>query len=57
MRKLEINETTEVLGGDWLDRVMKQWYKCANGSSRDCERVNRMVERHLDDIQNLYDMS
>ena len=46
MKTLSLNESSSVMGGAFIDRLMKQWYKCLNGSGYACARVNRMAARH-----------
>lgn len=46
MRKLELSENSNIVGGEMIDRLFKQWYKCIAGSSYACGRVNRMAARH-----------
>ena len=45
MRKLELKENSNVLGGDWEARYYKQIRKCARGNNSSCKRAMRMLSR------------
>ncbi len=44
MRKLELNESSEIFASGLAERMRKQMNKCYNHG--DCARFYRMVERH-----------
>ena len=45
MKKLKLEESAAVVAGKRIHRIIKQDYKCANGSGRACRRAERMRER------------
>jgi len=47
MKKLNLQIKITTFGGDRIARMMKQNYKCSQGSSRACRRALRIFARTL----------
>jgi hypothetical protein len=45
MTKLNLQESSKIVGGDRDARFEKQYYKCMNGSIRACNRALRILDR------------
>jgi hypothetical protein len=46
VKKLNLVESSKIVGGDFESRLNKQLHKCGRGSARACRRADRMIERH-----------
>jgi hypothetical protein len=48
MKKLDLKTTSEIIGGDWTARWLRQTLLCSAGTAgnRHCGRANRIYNRH-----------
>jgi len=47
MKTLSFEKSSQLIAGDFNDRIAKQRYKCNHGSTRACKRMLRMFARRI----------